>query len=45
MFERVGSGIVGFNAPGTFQMAGIKEASAGSLQGLVMKQPQLITLV
>lgn len=45
MFERVGSGNVGFNAPGTFQMAGIKEASARFFQDLVMKQPQLITLV
>ncbi|KAH7356006.1 heterokaryon incompatibility protein-domain-containing protein [Pyrenochaeta sp. MPI-SDFR-AT-0127] len=45
MFERVGSGVVGFNVPGTFQMAGIKEASARFLQDLAMKKPQFMTLV
>lgn len=45
MFERVGCGNVGFSAPGTFQMAGIKEASEQFLQDLRLKQPEFITLV
>ncbi|KAJ9649267.1 hypothetical protein H2199_000041 [Coniosporium tulheliwenetii] len=44
-YERAGSGTVGVNAPGTFQMAGIREVAAQWLYAIVRIPPVHVLLV